>query len=295
MSDESQGTGWWTASDGKWYPPQEHPNYLSSPLEAAAITSAAAALPPPLRDTAPRRPSIGFGTVRPTAGLSRKSPVYKQWWLWTGIGVLVALGISVAVISLDSKTRLHASASKPEAPSPTGTTSSAPISSPASASSPPTTSTTSPVTALTTAPSLSPPPTTSSKTTRGIAGAYNTFFNLSNGSIFDKMEVLEDGPSFQAALTSAFISSIGASATGASVQSVTVWPDSECQTAHVSTPCAKVIYAVLGPGGQGLLTKSAGYAVEVNGQWLVSKATACGFFQLLHQTMGDTSPVPGCY
>jgi uncharacterized membrane protein len=26
MSDESQGPGWWIASDGKWYPPELHPN-----------------------------------------------------------------------------------------------------------------------------------------------------------------------------------------------------------------------------------------------------------------------------
>jgi len=27
MSDVSQGPGWWMASDGKWYPPEQHPNY----------------------------------------------------------------------------------------------------------------------------------------------------------------------------------------------------------------------------------------------------------------------------
>jgi CRP/FNR family transcriptional regulator, cyclic AMP receptor protein len=27
MSDVSQGPGWWLASDGKWYPPELHPNY----------------------------------------------------------------------------------------------------------------------------------------------------------------------------------------------------------------------------------------------------------------------------
>ena len=26
MSDVSQGEGWWVASDGRWYPPQDHPN-----------------------------------------------------------------------------------------------------------------------------------------------------------------------------------------------------------------------------------------------------------------------------
>ena len=27
MSDLSQGPGWWKASDGKWYPPESHPDY----------------------------------------------------------------------------------------------------------------------------------------------------------------------------------------------------------------------------------------------------------------------------
>jgi hypothetical protein len=32
MSEVSQGPGWWLASDGKWYPPESHPNYtLSAP------------------------------------------------------------------------------------------------------------------------------------------------------------------------------------------------------------------------------------------------------------------------
>lgn len=26
MSDKSEGPGWWIASDGKWYPPEQHPS-----------------------------------------------------------------------------------------------------------------------------------------------------------------------------------------------------------------------------------------------------------------------------
>lgn len=29
MSDQSQGYGWWQASDGQWYPPERHPGYLA--------------------------------------------------------------------------------------------------------------------------------------------------------------------------------------------------------------------------------------------------------------------------
>ncbi len=31
MSDESQGPGWWLASDGKWYPPEQAPGYQPPP------------------------------------------------------------------------------------------------------------------------------------------------------------------------------------------------------------------------------------------------------------------------
>lgn len=35
MSDVSLGTGWWQASDGKWYPPEQHPNYRPPPPSPA--------------------------------------------------------------------------------------------------------------------------------------------------------------------------------------------------------------------------------------------------------------------
>jgi hypothetical protein len=35
MSDVSQGPGWWTASDGKWYPPELHPSVQSQTPVAA--------------------------------------------------------------------------------------------------------------------------------------------------------------------------------------------------------------------------------------------------------------------
>ena len=38
MSDVSEGPGWWQASDGKWYRPEQHPNYLPPPPPTAALT-----------------------------------------------------------------------------------------------------------------------------------------------------------------------------------------------------------------------------------------------------------------
>ena len=48
MSDVSNGPGWWQASDGKWYPPEQQPNY-----------EAAAPPPSPTPSPSPTRPSSG--------------------------------------------------------------------------------------------------------------------------------------------------------------------------------------------------------------------------------------------
>ena len=34
MSDVSQGDGWWEAKDGKWYPPERHPEYQAAVEDA---------------------------------------------------------------------------------------------------------------------------------------------------------------------------------------------------------------------------------------------------------------------
>ena len=46
MSDVSQGPGWWMASDGKWYPPEQHPNYVAPPPPPAPPPAPPAAPPP---------------------------------------------------------------------------------------------------------------------------------------------------------------------------------------------------------------------------------------------------------
>jgi hypothetical protein len=43
MSDVSQGDGWWEAKDGKWYPPERHPDYKAP----AQIAAPVAPTPPP--------------------------------------------------------------------------------------------------------------------------------------------------------------------------------------------------------------------------------------------------------
>ena len=53
MSDVSQGQGWWLASDGKWYPPQQAP------------------LPPPPGPLAPGSMMQPFRAIQPTGVLGK--------------------------------------------------------------------------------------------------------------------------------------------------------------------------------------------------------------------------------
>lgn len=46
MSDESQGPGWWIASDGKWYAPERHPDVLAQAPPPAAEQPAPASRQP---------------------------------------------------------------------------------------------------------------------------------------------------------------------------------------------------------------------------------------------------------
>ncbi|MEY2435021.1 MAG: hypothetical protein QOC92_4746, partial [Acidimicrobiaceae bacterium] len=39
MSDSTQGPGWWQAADGKWYPPEQHPDFqpaATAPFETVS-------------------------------------------------------------------------------------------------------------------------------------------------------------------------------------------------------------------------------------------------------------------
>ena len=56
MSDVSQGPGWWIASDGKWYPPEQHPDHQpQSP--PAAPGGDFRSMPPPAFQPSPPGPA----------------------------------------------------------------------------------------------------------------------------------------------------------------------------------------------------------------------------------------------
>lgn len=108
VSDTAQGPGWWVASDGNWYPPDQHPDHLAR-LQAPATSLPVAAtqtegrspsdqvegpaidmVPPPLR----RTPLSG--------GAAAAVPVWRRWWVW----VLCAMAV-VVVVGADIKASQH--------------------------------------------------------------------------------------------------------------------------------------------------------------------------------------------
>ena len=66
MSDESQGVGWWVASDGKWYAPELHPSTLKAPVDPPS---------PAPGDSALVAPSTGDWDA---SGLTRPGPVWTH-------------------------------------------------------------------------------------------------------------------------------------------------------------------------------------------------------------------------
>lgn len=111
MSDVQQGPGWWQASDGRWYPPEQHPNYrppMPAPSPPPVTYPAAVAqggqypqqpAAPPIAQGPP--PGYWQGTdgnwYPPQAGAplgyqAPKKPVYKRVWFW--ILIVLAVGIS---------------------------------------------------------------------------------------------------------------------------------------------------------------------------------------------------------
>ncbi len=116
MSDMSQGPGWWIASDGKWYPPESHPDVKASPEPTIVAPSPSPTAPRSTSDvessviataTAPVTvpaaiPVAGSGasTVLPRTPAVRGTRSKVPWVL--GVGVLLALAVAALVVALTS-------------------------------------------------------------------------------------------------------------------------------------------------------------------------------------------------
>lgn len=77
MSDQSEGPGWWLASDGKWYPPQSAPQSATQPP-----------------------PNYGYPPVAPPK--EGMNGCLKAFLIVSGIGVILVIAFAiVAVVAVD--------------------------------------------------------------------------------------------------------------------------------------------------------------------------------------------------
>src|SRR4029077_14729431 len=109
-----------------------------------------------------------------------------------------------------------------------------------------------------------------------ITQAYQTLFDFADPSVAAKVAVIQNGASIEAGLSEALSSSLATSATGAKVDNISFLDSAGCTQAMLPSPCASVTYDILGSGGTAILPNSHGYAVSINGSWLVATNTVCG-------------------
>lgn len=80
MSDQSQGEGWWLASDGKWYPPQSTPT-TTAPPQPTVPTAGGIELPPGVTVASPWI-RLGSYLLEPLLMLVT---LYIGWMIWAAM------------------------------------------------------------------------------------------------------------------------------------------------------------------------------------------------------------------
>jgi hypothetical protein len=80
VSDAAQGPGWWQASDGKWYSPEQHPSNAPPPPPAFGVS-------PSSTQTLP--PAVQVKSTH-TNGFAIASFVLSILWFF-GLGSLLAI------------------------------------------------------------------------------------------------------------------------------------------------------------------------------------------------------------
>ncbi|MHB8682331.1 MAG: hypothetical protein ACYDA2_09600 [Acidimicrobiales bacterium] len=127
-----------------------------------------------------------------------------------------------------------------------------------------------------------------------IAAAYTTLFSFTDKSVDTKVAVIQDGAAVRASLAQALASPLSASTSGSRVDSTTLLSGTDCTSVHLTSPCAKLVYDLIGSSGSVELPNQTGYAVYVDGKWLVAKVTICNLLGLFYSASGKTGSPPGC-
>jgi hypothetical protein len=116
--------------------------------------------------------------------------------------------------------------------------------------------------------------------TAAITTSWTGFFDGGNPDSKAKLLLLQNNAKLTAVYNKAYATPLAAM-TSTKVTSVAVLPASQCQQAAVPSPCAKVSYDLINrQTGAPLLAGQTGYAVNVNGKWLVSQNTFCALIGL---------------
>jgi hypothetical protein len=116
--------------------------------------------------------------------------------------------------------------------------------------------------------------------TAAITTNWAGFFDGGNPNSNAKLLFLQNNGKLTAVYNKAY-NNPAAAMTSAKVTNVNVLPSSQCQQAAVPSPCAKVTYDLNNrQTGAPLLAGQTGYAVNVNGKWLVSQNTFCALVTL---------------
>ena len=74
MSDTSQGPGWWIASDGKWYSPSQHPDYVPPDSPPPPVPTSDVAQPSPVTTSGPLPPTASVPSAAPLPPSSMLPP-----------------------------------------------------------------------------------------------------------------------------------------------------------------------------------------------------------------------------
>lgn len=86
MSDTYQGHGWWQASDGKWYPPEQHPDFRPPPPPppppppSGAQPYAPPYVPPAPSGTPPPGPFTNLGPSGLAGPIDSLGRPLSGWW-----------------------------------------------------------------------------------------------------------------------------------------------------------------------------------------------------------------------
>jgi hypothetical protein len=97
MTDLAQGPGWWQASDGKWYPPEQHPSHAVQTLT----------LPP-------TQSYSDFSQPSTTPGKPKK-PFWRRWWA-IAIGAFILLMVAVSLAGSPEETTTETATETPAEP-----------------------------------------------------------------------------------------------------------------------------------------------------------------------------------